>query len=78
MTLDKRETTLTLTLTEKEVLTWMAALRQAARTSTVPVIPWDYCCFLQQHLALVKLTGYESSSHEQLHAFLEKKDRDRK
>ncbi len=64
---------LSFTLSVRELEIWMAALRQASRSSTVPVIPWDSCPFLKQHLELVNLTGWGGGDHEELHIFLRKK-----
>ena len=61
------------TLSVKEVSVWMAALRSAAKNSSVPIIPWDSCPFLQQHWELVRLTGYGAADHQDLHDFLAKK-----
>jgi len=75
MKLDNHE--MKFTLTVKEVGTWMAALRFAARNSSVPIIPWDSCPFLNQHWELVRLTGYGHGDHQELYDFLKKKDEDR-
>jgi hypothetical protein len=54
---------------------WMAALRSAAKSSTVPIIPWDSCPFLNQHKELVRLTGFgeTETDHQHLHNFLQQK-----
>ncbi len=61
------------TLSVKEVSTWMAALRLAAKSSTVQIIPWDSCPFLIQHGELTRLTGYSLKEDEELFTFLEQK-----
>lgn len=64
---------LSFTLTEKDLSVWMAALRLASKHSSVPIIPWDSCPFLAQHKELVRLTGYGSGDHQDLHEYLKAK-----
>ena len=64
----------TVTLDIKALSTWMAALRFAARNSTVPIIPWDSCPFLNQHKDLVRLFGYSAGDHADLVNYLKTKN----
>lgn len=64
---------MTVVLTVKELGTWMAALRSAARNS-VTCFPWDANPFLEQHGGLVRLTGYCSGDHDDLREELRKKE----
>lgn len=53
---------LTITLSEKDLSVWMAALRLAAISSRVPLIGAP-CPFVVQHAELVRLTGYSAGDH---------------
>lgn len=66
MVITKKEVTFNLTLSEHEIEIWMAALRMAAKKTSIPTVPWFECCFLKQHKDLSLHTGYAQTDHQDL------------